>query len=61
MVGVGMVGTETCVTKGDLVCPERPDSLWTGTGVARETKDTGAFEESERLIVATTYGESRKQ
>ena len=61
MVGAGMVGTETCVTEGDLVCPEGGPNPQAGTGVTRETEDAGADEKSERLIVALTGGESRKQ
>jgi len=60
VVGVGMVGIETCVTEGDLDRSDggrnRRRNRW-----IRETESTGAAEESERLIVATTPGESREQ
>jgi hypothetical protein len=61
VVGVGTGGTEACVTGGDLF-----RSRW-GRQPQRElscegnAEYGGAAEESERLIVAMTLGESREQ
>ncbi len=41
-------------------CRTEP-SLWAGTGESRATKFPGAVEESERLIVALTPGESQEE
>jgi len=49
VVGAGMAGTETCVTEGGLGKP------------GRGRYPAGKTEESERLIVAITPGESREQ
>jgi len=60
VVGVGMVGTETCVTEGDLARSNSGRYRLRNRQV-RETELSGANEESERLIVALTPGESREQ
>ena len=61
VAGVGMMGTETCVTEGDLVrsagCRLRSAEPFS----EGESRRSGAHEESERFIVAMTPCESREQ
>jgi hypothetical protein len=54
-----MVGTVVCVTEGDLaLLGKARQALLNGNRIAKDCRDT---EESERLIVALTLGESREQ
>jgi len=57
--GVGMVGTVACVTEGDLgLLGKARQAFLNGS---RISKDCRGIEESERLIVALTLGESQEQ
>ena len=40
--GVGMVGTETCVTEGDLACSKRDRNLFGNLRHKGETEGAGA-------------------
>lgn len=61
MAGVGMMGTETCVTEGDLArSTERRQRCVELLSEGESRRERGS-EESERLIVAMTPGESREQ
>lgn len=61
MVGAGMMGTETCVTEGDLVCFAARRLRSAEPLSEGESRRGGAHEESERFIVAVTPCESREQ
>ena len=61
VLGAGMERTEPCVTEGDLVRSRAGRQPAGGTTAQGNAKFGGAFEESERLIVALTPGESREQ
>ncbi len=61
MVGAGMVGRVTRVTKGDLVRSGAGRHPATEPEKQGNAKLSGAVEESERLIVALTPGESRDE
>ena len=61
VLGAGMERMETCVTEGDLL--RSLEDRQSSGELPREVNSEfgGAFEESERLIVAMTPGESREQ
>ena len=61
VIGVGMVGTETCVTEGDLVCSEKRRLRGSELLSEGESRRGRGSEGSERFIVAMTPGESREQ
>jgi hypothetical protein len=61
VTGVGMMGTETCVTEGDLVCSEKRRLRVSELLSEGESRRERGSEESERFIVATTPCESREQ
>lgn len=42
VVGVGMVGTETCVTEGDLACSKRDRNLFRNPRHKGNTEGAGA-------------------
>ena len=61
MIGAGMVGREACVTEGALGSSGQADYLLGNRGIKAHAECRRAAEESERLIVALTPGESREQ
>ena len=61
VVGVGMMGTETCVTEGDLVCSAERRLRDAELLSESESRRERGHEESERFIVALTPCESREQ
>ena len=61
VVGAGMVGTGTSVTEGDLVRSGTGRHPLRNRASKAHAKRPGADEESERLIVALTPGESQDE
>ena len=61
VIGVGMMGTETCVTGGDLVCSEKRRLRLSELLSEGERRRERGHEGSERFIVALTPCESKEQ
>lgn len=61
MAGVGMMGTETDVTEGDLSGSSECRQHSEEPRAKGDSRSAGACEESERFIVAMTPGESREE
>ena len=61
VIGVGMMGIETCVTEGDLVCSAERRLRNAELLSEGESRRGRGHEESERFIVAVTPCESREQ
>lgn len=62
MFGAGMLGRVMIVTEGDLVCSgRRPTTRLPEPANQGISQGVGVIEESERLIVVLTLGESREE